>query len=85
MKGLMQMLLQQKFQQIPQGMMNQLESQLKRVSPQAYQEYQQARKQNNPEELLNKVVDGFNPQQKQQWQQMMGVMQPQNNNINADK
>jgi hypothetical protein len=34
---------------------------------------------------LNQTVNGFNPQQKQQWQQMMGVMQPQNNNINAGK
>ena len=85
MKGLMQMLLQQKFQQIPQGMMNQLENQLKRVSPQAYQEYQQARKNNNPEELLNQTVNGFNPQQRQQWDSMMGGFQTQNNNINADK
>ena len=82
----MQMLLQQKFQQIPQGMMNQLEQQLKRVNPQAYQDYRQARKNNDdPQEYLNRVVDGFNPQQKQQWQQMMGGFQPQNNNINAEK
>jgi hypothetical protein len=31
------------------------------------------------------VVDGFNPQQKEQWQNMMGMLQPQNNNINANK
>ena len=86
MKGLMQMLLQQKFQQIPQGMMNQLENQLKRVNPQAYQEYQQARKNNNPEELLNQTVNGFNPQLRQQWDSMVGNFMPQqNNNINADK
>ena len=85
MKGLMQMLLNQKFQQIPQQMMSQLEAQLKRVNPQAYQEYQQARKNNdNPQEYLNKVVDGFNPQQKKQWDSMMGNFMPQNNNINAN-
>lgn len=84
MNGLLQMMLQQKFQQIPQQVMNQLESQLKRVNPQAYQEYQQARKNNNPEELLNQTINNFNPQQKQQWQSMMGDFQQQNN-INADK
>ena len=31
----------------------------------------QARKNNNPEELLNQTVNGFNPQQKQKWQQIM--------------
>ena len=81
----MQMMLQQKFQQIPQQVMNQLENQLKRVNPQAYQEYQQARKNNDdPQEYLDKVVNGFTPQQKQQWQSMMGGLQ-QNNNINAEK
>jgi tRNA uridine 5-carbamoylmethylation protein Kti12 len=56
------------------------------LSPQAFQEYQQAKKDNNPEELLNKVVGGFNPQQKQQWDSMMGGLQPQNNNnINTKK
>ena len=70
----MQMLLNQKLQQIPQGMMNQLEQQLKRVNPQAYKEYQQARKDNrDPNEYLNDVVNGFSPQQKQQWNQMMGM------------
>ena len=50
-----------------------------------YQEYQQARKNNeDPQEYLNKVVDSFSPQQKQQWQQMMSGLQQQNN-INADK
>ena len=81
----MQILLQQKFQQIPQQVMTQLEGQLKRINPQAYQEYQQARKNNNPEELLNQTINGFNSQQRQQWDSMVGIMQPQNNNINADK
>jgi hypothetical protein len=67
-------------------MMGQLEQQLKRLNPQAFKEYQQARKNNDdPQEYLNKVVDGFNPQQKEQWQNMMGMLQPQNNNINANK
>lgn len=85
MKGLMQMMLQQKFQQIPQQVMTQLEGQLKRVSPQAYQEYQQARKNNNPEELLNQTVNGFNPQLRQQWDSMMGGLQPQNKQQNTQK
>ena len=42
-------------------------------NPQAYREFQQARKNNvNPNEYLNKVVGGFNPQQKQQWDSMIG-------------
>ena len=85
MKNIMQMILNQKMQQIPQQMMSQLENQLKRVNPQAYQEYQKARQNNeDPQEYLNKVVDGFNPQQKQQWNSMMGNIMPQNNNINAE-
>jgi len=41
-------------------------------NPQAFKEFQQARKDNlNPEEYLNKIVGGFNPQQKQQWDSMM--------------
>lgn len=65
--------------------MKQLENQLKRVSPEAYQEYQQARKNNDdPQEYLNRVVDNFSPQQKQQWQQMMGGLQ-QNKVINTEK
>lgn len=65
--------MQNKIQQIPQQMMNQLEQQLKRVNPQAFQEFQKARENNeNPNEYLNKVVNGFTPQQKQQWESMMG-------------
>jgi len=72
MNGIIQMLIQQKFQQIPQGMMSQLEQQLKRTSPQAYQEFLQAKKDNvNPSEYLNKIVGGFSPQKKQQWNNMM--------------
>ena len=74
MNGLIQMLMNQKLQQIPQGMMKQMEQQLKRVNPQAFKEYQQARKENkDPNEYLNNVVNGFNPQQRQQWNQMMGM------------
>lgn len=60
---------------------------MKRLNPQAYNEYQQARKNNiDPNEYLNKVVDGFNPQQKQQWNSMMGMFNQQPNNvINAKK
>ena len=42
------------------------------MNPQAYQEFQQARKNNDdPNEYLNKVVSGFSPEQKQQWDGMM--------------
>ena len=59
------------MQQIPQGMINQLEMQLKRINPLAYNEVQQAIKNNeNPNEYLNKVIGGFNSQQKQQWDNM---------------
>ena len=79
MNNLLQMMIQNKMKQIPQTMMKQLETQLKRVNPQAYQEFQQARKNNNdPNEYLNKVVNGFNPQQREQWNSMMGMInQPQ--------
>lgn len=74
MMQMLQMLFQQKMQQIPQGLVKQLESNLKRVNPQAFQNYSQAKKDNvSPEEYLNKIVEGFNPQQKQQWKQMMGM------------
>lgn len=47
--------------------------QLKRSNPQAYQKYQDARKNNNPNDLLNETVNNFTPQQKQQWEQMMNM------------
>lgn len=53
--------------------MSQLENQLKRVNPQAYKEFQEARKNNeDPEEYLNKITGNFNPQQKEQWNSIMG-------------
>ena len=71
MNNLIQMLMQNKLQQVPQQVMSQLENQVKRANPQAYQEFQQARKNNDdPNEYLNKVVGGFNPQQRQQWNSM---------------
>lgn len=79
MNNFLQMIMQNRFQQMPQQLMSQLESQLKRVNPQAYQEFQQARKNNeNPQEYLNKVTGGFNPQQRQQWNNMMGQFNQQN-------
>ena len=51
--------------------------QLKRVNPQAYQQFQQARKNNeDPNEFLNNIVNNFSPEQRQQWQQLMGNIQP---------
>lgn len=45
-----------------------MENQLKRRNPQAFKNYQQARKDNvNPQEYLNKIVNGFSPEQKQSW------------------
>ena len=80
MNNILQMLFNQKMKQIPQGMMQQLERQLKARNPQAYREFQQARKNNeNPQEYLNKVVGGFNPEQRQQWNGMMGQFNQQNN------
>lgn len=44
------------------------------LNPQMFKRYQEA-KQNNedPNALLNETINGFNTQQKQQWQQMMGM------------
>ena len=70
---MLQMMLQNKVQQIPQNMMNQLEKQLKRQNPEAYKKYQQARKDNNPQGLLDETVNNFTPQQRQQWDQMMSM------------
>ena len=77
---MLQMLIQNKVQQIPQGMMNQLEQQLKRTNPQAFQKYQEARKNNNPNDLLNETVNNFSPQQRQQWDSIMGMF---NKGINS--
>ena len=56
--------------------------QLKRVNPQVFQEFQQARKNNdNPQEYLNKITNGFNPQQKQQWDNLMSMIN--NNGVNS--
>ena len=72
MNNLIQMLLANKMNQIPNTMMKQLENQLKRANPQAFQEFQKARKNNeNPNEYLNKVVNGFSQEQKDQWNTMM--------------
>ena len=73
MNNLLQMTFQQKLKQIPQGMMKQMENQLKMRNPQAFKEYQQARKENrNPNEYLNEIVNKFSPEQKEQWNSIMG-------------
>lgn len=62
MNNILQMILSQ----APQKMMSQLEQQLKRVNPQAYQQFQNARKNNeDPNKLLSDITNNFNPQQKQ--------------------
>lgn len=50
------------------------------INPMAFKEYQEA-KQNNvdPNEYLNKVVSGFNPQMKQQWDSMMSGINSKKN------
>ena len=46
---------------------------MKRQNPQAFQKYQQARKDNNPQGLLDETVNNFNPQQRQQWDNFMSM------------
>lgn len=71
MNNILQMILSQ----APQKMMSQLEQQLKRVNPQAYQQFQNARKNNeDPNKLLSDITNKFNPQQKQQWDAMMNQL-----------
>ena len=66
--------MQNKLQQVPQNMMKQLENQLKRTNPQAYKEFRKAKKDNvNPNEYLNQITGKFTPEQKEQWNNMMGV------------
>ena len=77
MNNLIQMLMNQKLQKIPQQLVNQLESQLKRTNPQAFKKYQEARKSNNPNDLLNETVNGFSPQQRQEWDNMMSMFNQQ--------
>ena len=73
MMQMLEILMKNKMQQIPQQMMSQLEQQLKRMDPQAFKRYQEAKQNNNPNDLLNETINGFNPQQKQQGEQMMGM------------
>ena len=46
-----------------QLLINQLKNQLKMKNPQALQIYEQARKSNNPQELLNNITNNYNAQQ----------------------
>ena len=61
-------------------MMVQLEQQLKRANPQAFKKYQEAKKNNNPNDLLNETVSGFNSNQRQQWDSIMKMF---NGGINS--
>ena len=72
MNNMLQMMMQQMMKGTTQKMTNQLEQQLKRINPQAFQEYQRAKQDNvNPNEYLNKITGGFNDQQKEQWNAMI--------------
>ena len=73
MMQMLQMLMQNKMQQIPQQLISQMEKNLKATNPQAYQRYQEARKNNNPQDLLNETVNNFNPQQRQEWDNIMNM------------
>ena len=43
------------------------------TNPQAFKEFQEAKQNNvNPQEYLNKITSGFNQEQKQQWETMIG-------------
>lgn len=53
--------------------MSQMEQQLKRTNPQAFKKYQEARRNNNPNDLLNETVNNFTPQQRQQWDNVMSM------------
>ena len=78
MNNLIKMLMNQKLQKIPQRLMSQLENQLKRTNPQAFKKYQEARKNNNPNDLLNETINNFSPEQRQEWDNMMNMFnQPQ--------
>ena len=79
MNNMLQMIMNNMMKQAPQKMMGQLEQQLKRVNPQAYQQFQKARQNNeDPNQFLNNITNGFNPQQRQQWNNMMGQFNNQN-------
>ncbi len=66
------MLTGKMFQRAPQMVMKQLESKLKMRNPQAFKEFQEARQNNiNPQEYLNKITKGYNPQQQQEWEMFM--------------
>lgn len=66
------------MKQAPQKMMGQMEQQLKRVNPQAFKEYQQQKQNNgNPNEYLNRITNGFNNQQREQWNNLMNMFNTQ--------
>ncbi len=46
-----------------QLLINQLKNQLKMKNPQALQVYEQARKSNNPQELLTNITNSYSPEQ----------------------
>ena len=42
------------------------------TNPQVYKEFQEARNNNiNPNEYLEKITNGFNPEMKSRWDEMM--------------
>ena len=41
-------------------------------NPQAFKRYQEAKQNNvNPNEFLNEITGGFNPQQQEEWKNLM--------------
>ena len=52
-----------------QMLLGQLQNQLKAKNPQVFQQFQSLqKKQNNPQEILNKMMSGYSPAQMQQFQ-----------------
>ena len=45
-----------------------------------FKRYQEAKNSNNPNDLLNETINGFNPNQRQQWDNMMRMF---NGGINS--
>lgn len=46
--------------------------QLKRINPNEYKRFEEARRNNDdPQEYLNSVIDSFNPEKRKQWDNMI--------------
>ena len=49
--------------------------QVKRTNPQGFKRYQEAKNNNeNPNDLLNETISSFDPEKRQQWNNMMNMI-----------